>query len=60
MRSGQLKPNVQLEVKSEYVAGMDAFPDRTDRKTLKHFLRHIEQFHVGETRSNLSHITFER
>lgn len=47
MRNGQLKPayNVQLAVNSEYITGIELFPDRSDVKTLGPFLRRLEQFH---------------
>lgn len=47
MRNGQLKPayNVQLAVNSEYITGVELFPDRSDVKTLKPFLRRLEEFH---------------
>lgn len=47
MRNGQLKPayNVQLAVNSEYITGIDVFSDRNDVKTLRPFLRRLEQFH---------------
>ena len=37
MRNGQLKPgyNVQIAVNSEYITGLEAFPDRTDVRTLR-------------------------
>lgn len=47
MRNGQLKPayNVQIAVNSEYITGIEVFSDRSDVKTLKPFLRRLEQFH---------------
>lgn len=47
MRNGQLKPayNVQLAVNSEYITGIELFPDRSDVKTLRPFLRRLEQCH---------------
>ena len=47
MRNGQLKPayNVQIGVNSEYITGIDVFSDRNDVKTLRPFLRRMEQFH---------------
>ena len=47
MRNGQLKPgyNVQIAVNREYITGIEAFSDRTDVKTLKPFLRRLEDFH---------------
>ena len=47
MRNGQLKPgyNVQIAVNSEYITGIEAFPDRTDVRTMKPFLRKLEQAH---------------
>lgn len=46
MRNGQLKPayNVQLAVNSEYITGIETFPDRTDSRTLRPFLHRMEQF----------------
>ena len=45
MRNGQLKPgyNIQIAVNSEYITGLEAFVDRTDVRTLKPFLRKLEQ-----------------
>lgn len=47
MRNGQLKPgyNVQIAVNSEYITGLEVFSDRSDVKTLKPFMRRLEQFH---------------
>ncbi len=47
MRNGQLKPgyNVQIAVNSEYITGIEVFSDRTDYRTLKPFLRKLEQVH---------------
>ena len=47
MRNRQLKPayNVHIEVNSEYITGIELFSDRNDVKTLRPFLRHLEQFH---------------
>lgn len=47
MRNGQLKPayNVQAAVNSEYITGIEVFPDRSDVRTLQPFLRRLEQFH---------------
>lgn len=47
MRNGQLKPayNVQIGVNSEYITGIELFPDRTDVRTLQPFLKKLEQFH---------------
>ena len=47
MRNGQLKPgyNVQIAVNSEYIAGLEAFPDRTDVRTLRPMLEKLSQRH---------------
>ena len=47
MRNGQLKPgyNVQIAVNSEYITGIEVFPNRTDYGTLEPFLREIEKKH---------------
>lgn len=50
MRNGQLKPayNVQIAVNSEYITGIEVFSDRTDFRTLKPFLRKLEQAQRGQ------------
>lgn len=50
MRNGQLKPgyNVQIAVNSEYITGVEVYPDRTDSRTLKPFLNVLKRKH-GET-----------
>lgn len=47
MRNGQLKPayNVQAAVNSEYITGIEVFSERSDVRTLRPFLRRLEQFH---------------
>ena len=47
MGNGQLKPgyNVQIAVNSEYITGLEVFSDRSDVKTLKPFVKRLEQFH---------------
>lgn len=47
MRNGQLKPgyNVQIAVNSEYITGLEAFPDRTDVRTLRPMLEKLSQRH---------------
>lgn len=47
MRNGQLKPgyNVQIAVNSEYITGLEAFPDRTDVRTLRPMLEKLSQQH---------------
>ena len=49
VRNGQRKPgyNVQIAVNSEHITGIDAFPDRTDGKTLRPFLRYLEALPSG-------------
>ena len=47
MRNGQLKPgyNVQIAVNSEHITGLEAFPDRTDVRTLRPMLEKLSQRH---------------
>lgn len=47
MRNGQLKSgyNVQIAVNSEYITGLEAFPDRTDVRTLRPMLEKLSQQH---------------
>lgn len=47
MRNGQLKPgyNVQIAVNSEYITGIEAFPDRNDVKTLRPMLHTLSRRH---------------
>lgn len=44
MKNGQLKPayNLQIGVNSEYIVGLELFPNPTDVKTLLPFLRNLE------------------
>jgi len=54
MRNGQLKPgyNVQIGVESEYIVGVDIFPDRSDVHTLMPFLDRLKS-HYGRYFDNL-------
>lgn len=47
MRNGQLKPayNVQIAVNSEYITGIEAYPNRTDYGTLEPFLDDLQHRH---------------
>lgn len=47
MRNGQLKPgyNAQIAVNSEYITGIESFPNRTDFGTLKPFLSTLQRMH---------------
>ena len=47
MRNAQLKPgyNVQIGVSSEYIVGIEAFPNRSDSGTFVPFQKSIEQLH---------------
>ena len=47
MRNGQLKPgyNVQIAVNSEYITGIEAFPNRTDYGTPEPFLNRLSEKH---------------
>lgn len=47
MRNAQLKPgyNVQIGVSSEYIVGVEAFPNRSDSGTFAPFMKSIEQLH---------------
>lgn len=47
MKNGQLKPgyNVQLAVNSEYITGVEVYPDRTDSRTLRPLLETLKRKH---------------
>ena len=47
MRNGQLKPgyNVQIAVNSEYITGLEVFPDRSDAKTFPPMMRKLAEKH---------------
>ena len=47
MRNGQLKPgyNVQIAVNSEYITGLEVFPDRSDAKTFRPMMRKLTGKH---------------
>lgn len=47
MRNGQLKPgyNVQTEVNSEYITGLEVFSDRSDVRTLRPMLNTLSRQH---------------
>ena len=47
MRNGQLKPgyNVQIAVNSEYITGLEVFPDRSDAKTFRPMMRKLAEKH---------------
>lgn len=47
MRNGQLKPgyNVHISVNSEYITGLEVLSDHSNIKTIKQFMRQLEQFH---------------
>jgi transposase len=53
MRNAQLKPgyNVQIGVSSEYIVGIEAFPNRSDSGTFVPFLNSIEQLHGRKFKS---------
>ena len=50
MRNGQLKPayNVQIAVNSEYITGVDVFPNRTDFGTMVPFLKRLQHCHEAK------------
>ena len=52
MRNGQLKPayNLQFAVNSEYITGLEVFPDRTDVNTLIPFLKEMKEKHKSAYR----------
>ena len=47
MGNGQLKPgyNVQIAVNSEYITGLEVFPDRSDAKTFRPMMRKLTEKH---------------
>ena len=62
MRNGQLKPgyNVQIGVNSEYITGIEAFPDRTDYGTMVPFLKTMQQKHGKKYESVTTDAGYER
>ena len=52
MRNGQLTPayNLQFAVNSEYITGLEVFPDRTDVNTLIPFLKEMKEKHKSAYR----------
>ena len=62
MRNGQLKPgyNVQIAVNSEYITGIDVFPNRTDYGTMIPFLKTLQRQHRKKYKSVTADAGYKR